>query len=115
MADTLFADEMVVLLAVKLVQPGQLRDVTEGVIRLIPDLEPQPSLKQGVSRIIGDLREQDLICLYAGSRYMLTGKGQSYVEASGIKAKIDARRFFLLKETRKRNQWARSDARKRPL
>lgn len=84
MTDALFADEMVVLLAVKLVQPGQLKDVTEGVLRLVPSLGNQLRMKDNVSRLINDLRERDLICLYAGSRYLLTEKGQSSIESTGI-------------------------------
>jgi hypothetical protein len=104
-------EQIVVLMAVRLVQPGMLGDVLEGVQRLLP-----PSMSDGIDKDeikahLERLRELGLVSLYADRRYMLSTTGREYVAETGIKLKIDARRMFLLRETRQRKFKSRSDAR----
>ena len=115
MTDAILFDSIVTLFAVKLVQPGRKGDIVDGVRRLIKLDVENKKISSTIDQHISDLREGGMVFLYAGTRYMLTARGQSYIEASGIKAKIDARRFYLLKETRKDMQRMRSDTRERPL
>lgn len=114
MADTI-RDEALILFAVKLVQPGMLRDVTEGLQRLAPASVSLTKLKENVKERLEAFREQGFVCLYAGRRYMLTSRGEAAVEESGIRPQIEARRMFLLKETRRSMKSQRSDTRARLL
>lgn len=91
-------------MAVKLVQPGRLADVTEGVQRLIKNPPSYPNLKEGVRKELDSLRSSGLVCLYHGQRYVLTSKGEGHINESGIAYLIEARRMFLLKETRRSRQ-----------
>lgn len=100
-----------VLLAVRLVQPGRLADVVEGIARLTGDVLDERRAKPTVSARLASLREADFVCLYRGQRYMLRPKGREVVEVTGIKLQIDQRRMFLLKETRRANARVRSGAR----
>ena len=108
-------DEALILFAVKLVQPGMLRDITEGLGRLIPLEIPIEKLKEEVRQNLELFREQGVVCLYAGRRYMLTPRGEAVVEDSGIRPQIEARRMFLLKETRRAMRSERGDTHDRPL
>jgi len=108
-------DEVLVLFAVKLVQPGMLRDVSEGLERLAPTGLSLFDLKKQVRQRLEEFKEQGVVCLYAGRRYMLTGHGERAVEEAGIRPQIEARRWFLLKETRRAMQSERSDTRDRLL
>lgn len=90
-----------VLLAIKLIQPGLLSDVLEGMFRLLPDDFHSSIKKDDLRRQLEILRARKLVCLYEGRRYMLTTPGNDYVSAVEIKQKIDARRLHLLKETRR--------------
>lgn len=104
-------DLMMVLMAIRLVQPGRLADIVEGVSRLTPMDTIYAELKKTVSERINTLRDEGYICLYRGQRYLLTAKGRNVLEDTGIKLKIDARRLFLLKETRKASVALRSNTR----
>lgn len=108
-------DQVVVLMAVKLVQPGRLGDVVEGLIRLVEKAKFSQALKAQVRTTLSELRDSGYIDVYPVGRYLLTERGQSAIAASGAKANIDSRRFFLLKETRKNMREQRSDTRIRPL
>lgn len=108
-------DQVLILMAVKLVQPGRLGDVTEGVLRLVSKMSFSQPLKALVREVLTDLKSSGYVEVYPVGRYILTEKGQSAIAASGAKANIDSRRFFLLKETRKNMQGKRSDTRNRPL
>lgn len=108
-------DQVVVLMAVKLVQPGRLGDVVEGLIRLVANAKFSQALKARVRTILTELKDGGYVDVYPVGRYVLTEKGQSAIAASGAKANIDSRRFFLLKETRKNMTKERSDTRIRPL
>jgi len=100
-----------VLLAVRLVQPGRLADIVEGLARLVGEQFDYVKAKKVVAARLDALREGDFICLYSGQRYMLRPKGREVVEVTGIKLQIDHRRMFLLKETRRANSAVRSGAR----
>lgn len=94
-------DVTTVLLSLKLIQPGFLGDVVEGLYRLLPEQFHPLVQKEDVRRQLEILRDRKLVCLYAGRRYMLTQPGADYVSSAEIKQKIDARRLYLLKETRR--------------
>lgn len=94
-------DITMVLLSLKLIQPGMLGDVVEGLQRLLPESMHPLIRKEDVRRQLEILRDRELVCLYAGRRYMLTEPGTDYVSVVEIKQKIDARRLYLLKETRR--------------
>lgn len=100
-----------VLLAIRLVQPGRLADILEGISRLSEIDVTGPETRKLVSRRLEALREGDFICLYTGQRYMLLPKGSEVVETTGIKLQIDHRRMYLLKETRRGSPKVRSGAR----
>lgn len=100
-----------VLMAIKLVQPGRLADIADGVQRLLPYEVEVSALKKALARQLPDFRAAGLICLYQGQRYMLTPAGESFMEDTGIRLQIDERRMFLLKETRRANNALRSGAR----
>lgn len=100
-----------VVMAIRLVQPGRLSDVLEGIGLIIPDAGNNPISKDEVSKMLGTLREQDLVCLYGGQRYELTSKGNVFLEGAEIKDEIDIRRVFLLKASRRDNPPSRSDTR----
>jgi hypothetical protein len=104
-------DQVVVLMSLKVVQPALLSDVYEGVQRLIPPSVAAAIKKEDIRQQLVRLHELDLVCLYAGRRYMLTDAGRDYVAITGIRLKLDARRMFLLKETRRRNVHLRSGTR----
>lgn len=104
-------DVTTVLLSLKLIQPGMLGDVVEGMLRLLPEQFHTLVRKEDVRRQLDILRERKLVCLYAGRRYMLTQPGADYVSAVEIKQKIDARRLYLLKETRRDTFQKRSGTR----
>ena len=108
-------DEVLVLLALKLVQPGMLRDVADGLERLAPIDMPIAKLKRQVKEQLEEFREQNVVCLYSGRRYMLTARGEEAVAETGIRSQIESRRMFLLKETRRAKHQERSDTRNRPL
>jgi hypothetical protein len=100
-----------VLMAIRLVQPGRLADVLEGIQLVIPGAEGDPPNKTKLAQMLGELREQGLVCLYAGQRYELTDRGNSYLESAQIKEEVDTRRIFLLKASRRDNPPVRSDTR----
>lgn len=100
-----------VIMAVRLVQPGRLADVLEGVELIIPGAESQSLNKTKLAEMLSELREQGLVCLYAGQRYELTARGNAYLEAAEIKEEVDTRRIFLLKASRRDNPPMRSDTR----
>jgi hypothetical protein len=104
-----------VLLSVKLVQPGMLGDVVEGIHRLLPTDVHEKIKKEDIKTHLERLKALDLVFLYEGRRYMLTDNGRDVLFASGIKQKMDARRLHLLKETRRDSYRVRSDARDRSL
>ena len=106
---------IMVLLAIRLVQPGRLGDIAEGVHRLLPYEVDVARLKKALKSRLDEFRDNELICLYAGQRYMLLPKGREIVEEAGIKVAIDDRRMFLLKETRRASQVRRGDAREGSL
>ena len=101
---------ILVLMSVRLVQPGRLGDVLEGVNILLPE-GASTIKKDDVATIIGKLRDANLICLYAGQRYELTSKGNQALEDANIKDDIDVRRIFLLKASRRDSPPLRSDTR----
>lgn len=105
----------IIVMAVKLVQPGRLSDVVEGVKRILPDVPEYNKLKSGVQSELATLRDSKLVCLYEGQRYMLTDRGEHFFHQTGIAYLIEARRMYLLKETRKASRKARSDTRDRSL
>lgn len=105
----------IVLLGVKLVQPGKLADVVEGVRRLLPETPEYDQLKTDVRKELETLAVAGLVKLYAGQRYVLTEKGVFQTNDSGIAYLIEARRMYLLKETRKANLRMRSSTRDRSL
>ena len=110
-------DDILLLLAVQLAQPGILGDVAQAYVRLEPtDLLADVVLpKHDIRERLEHLIAQRFVWLYAGRRYMLTRSGERYVGASGLRAQIDSRRLYLLKETRKATLGSRSDARDRQL
>jgi hypothetical protein len=103
MADRFAADRYLVAMAVKLVQPGLLSDVVSGVQRLVPNTIDWEVTTERVRYQLQRLRQARLAELYEGRRYMLTARGEQLVSDTGIKLQIDARRMFLLKETRRAN------------
>ncbi len=106
---------MLLLFAVRLVQPGRLGDIAEGMQRLSPTDENFLLQKERISELLQSLRDAKLICMYKGQRYLLTDSGRSAVESSGIKLKVDERRMYLLKEARRAMRSERSSARDRSL
>jgi hypothetical protein len=98
-------------MAIRLVQPGRISDIIEGIQRLLPYEVNEDRAKRNISQRLQTFRQADLICLYAGQRYLLRPKGQQIIDAAGLKVDIDERRMFLLKETRRANPQMRSDAR----
>lgn len=100
-----------VLMAVSLVQPGILGDVVEGIQRLIEDKLDYAALKARVGKLMPILIENGLVELYAGRRYVVSTKGKTALEASEIRHQIEARRMYLLKETRRHMVSARSGTR----
>ena len=88
------------LLAVRLVQPGMLGDIHQGVGRLNPNESSLPITKEQVHNDLENLIAWGLVARYAGRRYELTSEGTEFVKGSGIPEKIDGRRMYLLKETR---------------
>lgn len=115
MAGSYQIDDILLLLAIRLAQPGQLSDIVEAYERLEPpDLEerpPKPDVKAHIDRLVA----QKYAWMYTGRRYMLTRAGDRYLGAAGLRLQLDARRLYLLKETRKRSLSRRSDARDWPL
>lgn len=105
----------IVILSIKLVQPGRLSDIVEGVKRILTDLPDYVALKRSINTELHTLRDNDFICLYEGQRYMLTEKGEHFFQQTGIAYLIEARRMHLLKETRRRNRQVRSGTRDRSL
>lgn len=105
----------IIVLAIKLVQPGRLADIVEGVTRLLPNAPDYAALKSGVRKEIQILREAELVQLYEGQRYILTRRGEQLATETGIGHSIEARRMFLLKETRKGRPDRRSSTRVRSL
>lgn len=101
----------IVILALKLVQPARLADVTEGVKRLLPETPDYAKLKEGVKDEIDALIQARLIKSYHGQRYVLSPRGETYFSASGIAYQIEARRMYLLKETRRASLGRRSGTR----
>lgn len=102
---------IIVLMAIRLVQPGRLSDVLEGMELIAPDVVGENLDKGSLSEMLSELREEDFVCLYSGQRYELTGKGNTALEAADIKDEIDIRRIFLLKASRRDNPPWRSDTR----
>ena len=100
-----------VLMAVRLVQPGRLSDVLEGLSLIIPSQDLLLPEKDQLAHLLGELRNQDLVCLYSGQRYELTARGNAVLERAEIKEEVDVRRIFLLKASRRDNSRWRSDAR----
>jgi hypothetical protein len=90
----------ITVMAVKLVQPGRLADITEGVRRLLSSTPDYATLKEGVREELESLRSAGLVCLYHGQRYVLTKRGEVFSNQSGIEHQIEARRMYLLKESR---------------
>lgn len=105
----------IVLLAVKLVQPGKLADIVEGVHRILPSHPEYDKLKKDVRKELETLITARLVQPYEGQRYMLTSTGELQANTSGIAYLIEARRMYLLKETRRANQRKRGSTRNRSL
>lgn len=105
----------VVALAVKLVSPGRLADVTDGVTRLLPATSNQIDLKTSIKAELMSLIQSGIVAEYTGQRYELTEFGQSFVADSGISYLVEVRRMYLLKETRKASVDTRSGTRDRSL
>jgi hypothetical protein len=97
-------------MAIRFVQPGRISDVVEGVQRLLPYQIDENRLKKTIAHRLLQFRQDELVCLYAGQRYMLLPGGEAIVEAAGLRSDIDERRMFLLKETRRANPPRRGDA-----
>ena len=107
-------DDILLMGAIKIAQPGILSDIVEAYSRLEPEgLENLPS-KFDVRGHLNRLIAAKLVWLYAGRRYMLTKTGERYISTSGLRLDFDGRRLYLLKETRKHSVSTRSDARDRP-
>lgn len=100
MAQNSEPSSILTLLSVRLVQPGMLGDVHQGVSRLNPDQLSPAISKEQVHAELEQLIELGLVARYAVRRYELTAEGTNYVNGSGIPEKIDGRRMYLLKETR---------------
>ncbi len=115
MVDRSVVDDILLLLAIKLAQPGRIADVEDAYGRLEPvDMEPAPS-KRDIKAHLERLIHQKHVWLYAGSRYMLTRAGERYVALSGLRLDLDMRRLYLLKETRMRSVPRRGDTHDWPL
>jgi hypothetical protein len=106
---------LLALMSVKLVQPGLLSDVAEGFTRLDPSNLSAIDTKAKIKAQLDLMIERKLVFLYAHRRYMLTSAGEMVVESSGIREKMEARRLFLLKQTRKASVRSRSGTRDRSL
>lgn len=94
-------DNVLILLAVRLVQPGMLSDIFSGAVRLSPPDMLINFDKEGVKTALESLIDIGLVDHYATRRYILSPSGENYIAGSGIRAKIDGRRMYLLKETRR--------------
>lgn len=105
------SDPSVVLMAVRLIQPGLLGDVYEGVLRLVPTEDSGNISKEDVKAQLLRLKQTGLVMAYEGRRYMLTESGRAFIAELGLKVQIDARRMHLLKETRPRRLRLRSGTR----
>lgn len=99
-----------VMLALKLVQPAQQKDIAEGMRRLFSKIESYERAKFLVDEQIHALRDKGLVSLYYGSRYVLTESGRDFVSRTGLLEKLENRRMYLLKETRRNRFSRRSDA-----
>jgi hypothetical protein len=99
------------LMALKLVEPGQLRDIAAGLQRLFRSVQSYERAKLIVEDQVPWLRETGLVCLYHGSRYLLTDEGKAFVARTGLWEKLENRRMFLLKESRKSSFKWRSNTR----
>lgn len=111
-------DDILLLLAVQLAQPGLLGDVSQAYERLAPPEAFTAHVeweKADIRARLADLIESRLVWLYVGRRYMLTRNGERYIGSSGLRSQLDGRRMYLLKETRKASVAGRSDARNGPL
>ncbi len=118
MASKKQVDDILLMLAVQLAQPGILGDVVLAYERLAPPdaFEGHIGLqKSDIRARLEHLIAVKFVWLYAGRRYMLTRAGERYVGRSGLQNQIDSRRLYLLKETRKASVAMRSDARDGPL
>lgn len=115
MADRSQIDDILLLLAIKLSQPGRISDVEDAYLRLEPeDMIGAPS-KRDVRSHLERLIFEKYVWLYAGKRYVLTRAGERYIALSGLRLDLDMRRLYLLKETRVRSLSARGDTHDWPL
>ena len=111
-------DDILLMLAIQLAQPGILGDVAEAYERLAPADAFEGHAhwdKQDIRIRLEHLIGLRMAWLFAGRRYMLTRNGERYLGNSGLRSQLDGRRLYLLKETRKASVAARSDARDGPL
>jgi hypothetical protein len=110
MTNKIRVDHLLIIFAIKLVQPCQINDVVEGIVRLIPNADVSKIDKNEVRAQLLRLRDAGIIRLYGTRRYMLTAGGEDYAGDAGLRLKIDARRMFLLGETRRARFQLRSDS-----
>ena len=96
-------------MAIRLIQPGRLSDVLEGLRLTVENASALNVTKDDLSRTLGELRSGGLVCLYAEQRYELTDKGNAALERAKIKDEVDIRRIFLLKASRRDSSSLRSD------
>ena len=115
MASRGILDEVLLLLAVRLAQPGMLSDIVDAYERLEPPGLGQKPSKDVIQDQLRRLVELRHAWLYTDRRYMLTRSGERVLATAGLRIEVDARRLYLLKETRKRSYRRRSDTRAWPL
>src|SRR5690349_3381649 len=94
-------DQFLVVLALKLVQPARTGDVVEGIKRLLPETLEGEIVNKRVKDQLDRLIAAKFVRIYADRRYELTEEGEEYAAQTGLRMKVDARRMFLLKETRR--------------
>lgn len=104
-------DDIVIILSLRLAQPAMLGDVYEGVQRLMGKGFPKEYTKDNLHDALLRLEDASVVKAYYRRRYMLTDRGDKLVSQFEMGPQMDARRMFLLKDTRKLTLRQRSDTR----
>lgn len=108
-------DPVTVAMSVKLVQPGILSDVAAGLHRIVGGDHLDKIELNMISEHLQRLISENFVYIYSGRRYALTDEGERWFRFIQINHHLDARRMFLLRETRRTKQIKRSGTRERSL
>ena len=92
----------VYLITLRIIQPARIQDIENSIPGLFPDTEMDAAFEASVRETHKDLLKRQWVFAVRRGSYCLSRKAMTYTSSLLPSAKLDNRRFFLMKAQRKK-------------